>query len=121
MISNVIDEEVWNAFHQMIEILVTKFSLASLDTLFAWRQHVHIALAKEPYSWRGVLDALKDSDLSEICQAYKGKEEFALMTDKPKMLKIGGEITNGLMHSYTSKHKISFRQIVSKEPPFFAL
>ena len=30
------------------------------------------------------------------------------MSDKPMMLKIAGEITNGLMHSYTSRHKTKF-------------
>ena len=121
LLSNDWDQDLWDAFQQMMEILITKSKPAGRETLFAWREPHHVAIAKEPYAWRAALDALKDSDLTATFIEFKGREDFVLMTDKPTMLKLGGEITNSLMHSYTTKHKISFRQVESKEPSLLAL
>jgi hypothetical protein len=109
LISNEHPSDIWNAFQQMMEFLVKQTQFANPDILFAWKQAHHQAAAKEPYLWRGALDELKNSDLSAVCSEARGQEDFVLMADKPTMLKIGGEITNSLMHSYTSRHKITFR------------
>ena len=109
LISNEHPDEIWDAFQQMMELLVKQTQFANPDILFAWKEAHHQASAKEPYVWRGALDELKNSDLSILCGDARGQENFVLMADKPTMLKIGGEITNSLMHSYTSRHRITFR------------
>lgn len=75
------------------------------------------AIAKDPYAWRAVIDTLKNSDLKAMCMG-KTAEDLVVLTDKPLMLKIAGEITSALMHSYNLGHRISFSrsQNDSKEP-----
>ena len=92
----------------MMEYLVKQTNFAKPDILFSWKKTHHQAEAKEPYFWRFALDELKNSDLTAVCSEARGREDFVLMRDKPAMLKIGGEITNSLMHSYTARHKITF-------------
>lgn len=86
-----------------------------MQILYAWKEGHHHALAKEQYAWRSALEEIKNSDLSSKCADVK-REDAVLMADKPVMLKIAGEITNALMHSYTSRHKISFVQRTSNVP-----
>src|SRR5690349_15203809 len=93
-LSNEHSSDIWDAFDLVFEILLRQSNFASHETLFAWKQVHHLATAREPYAWRAALDELKNSDLTAACMEYKGREFFVLMTDKPTMLKIGGEITN---------------------------
>ena len=84
--------------------------------LYAWKEQHHRATAREPYAWRAVLEEIKNSDLGSKCADLQGKEEFVLMTDKPTMLKIAGEITSSLLHSYLFETPDLFVQSVSKVP-----
>ena len=106
---------MWNALERLIAILLKDSSFSSQETLYAWKEGEHRALAKEPYAWRAALEEIKNSDLSAKCVGLS-KQEIILMADKPAMLKIAGEITNALMHSYTLRHKISFVQRMSNAP-----
>jgi hypothetical protein len=121
LLTNEHSQAIWDAFQDLIEILLKESNFASPEVLFAWKQSKHLAQAKEPYAWRAALDEIKDSNLSAKCSEYRGLDEFVLMTDKPAMLKLGGEVANSLMHSYTSKHKITFGQSASKDPSLLAL
>jgi hypothetical protein len=102
--------EVWNTLDELLEILLKESPFASSSTLFAWKSEPrHLASAKEPYAWRAAIEEIKNSDLTAKCVALKdNSEKLVLITDKPVMLKIAGEITNAALHSYTSRHRISF-------------
>lgn len=99
----------------MISILLKDSSFSSVENLYAWKGSKHLASAKEPYAWRAALEEIKDSDLSAKCQS-ESREAAVIMADKPTMLKIAGEITNALLHSYTARHKVSFVQRTSNVP-----
>lgn len=107
--------ETWESLEKLIAILLKDSNFSSHEMLYAWKEGQHLALAKEPYAWRAALEEIKNTDLSAKCSGVS-KEEAVLMADKPTMLKVAGEITNALMHSYTSRHKISFVQRASKVP-----
>lgn len=106
---------MWSSLERLIALLLIDSRFSSLDTLYAWKEGQHAALAKEPYAWRAALEEIKNSDLSAKCSGLS-REEAVLMADKPTMLKIAGEITNALMHSYTSRHKIRFVQKTPNVP-----
>ena len=110
-LSNRRSEDLWNALFDLVEVLLEKETFASRDSLFSWKEKQgYLASAKDGYGWRAALDEIKNSDLEKECsRAQIEKERMIVMTDKPAMLKIGGEITNGLMHSYSKNHRISFR------------
>jgi hypothetical protein len=115
ILSNWRDLEMWEALENLLKILM-KRSSQNLSILYAWKSGKHQSSAKEPYAWRSVLDEIKNSDLSEACALLSKSQEKTLMTDKPAMLKVAGEITYCLMHSYEAHHKISFIQKESKVP-----
>ena len=112
--------EVWLTLDDLLEILLKESSFASSTILFTWKSEPrHLASAKEPYAWRAAIEEIKDSDLNVKCAALKvDPDKFVLITDKPVMLKIAGEITSAVLHSYTSRHGISFVPVqrVSKVP-----
>ncbi len=108
--------EVWGALEKLIQILLKDSNFSNFKVLYAWKENRHLALAKEPYAWRAAIEEIKNSDLTAKCAMIENREEAALMSDKPTMLKIAGEITNSLMHSYTARHKLNFSQRVSKVP-----
>ncbi|MHB1868353.1 MAG: hypothetical protein ACYCPP_05345 [Nitrososphaerales archaeon] len=108
--------EIWGSLEKLILILLKDSNFSTHSILYSWKDGHHLALAKEPYSWRAALEEIKNSDLLAKCAHLEKGEEKTLITDKPTMLKIAGEITNGLMHSYTSRHKISFGHRDSKVP-----
>ena len=114
-LSNKRSLEMWQALERLIEILVESSGFVSTSVLTEWKKPHHIALAKEPYAWRSALEEIKNSDLTEKC-ASVDRDSITLMTDKPTMLKIAGEVTNSLLHSYTNKHALTFAQYVSKVP-----
>jgi hypothetical protein len=101
---------VWIALDDLLLILLKDSAFASQTTLFAWKKESpHFAGAKEPYTWRAAIDEIKNSDLASRCESLRGDpERFVLLTDKPVMLKIAGEIATSLLHSYSSRHGISF-------------
>lgn len=115
ILSNWRSLETWGSLERLIGILLKDSNFSSHETLYAWKDGQHLALAKEPYAWRAALEEIKNSDLSTKC-ADVSREDAVLLADKPTMLKIAGEITNALMHSYTARHKISFVQRASNVP-----
>jgi hypothetical protein len=116
ILSNWRSLEHWNSLEKLLVILLKDSSFAKYDQLYAWKRGHHLALAKEPYAWRGAIEEIKNSNLVAKCSSMENREEASMMCDKPTMLKIAGEITNGLMHSYTSRHRLNFIQRVSKVP-----
>jgi hypothetical protein len=116
VLSNTRASEIWNSLDSLIRVLLEYSKFAEETLLWSWKEKSHRASAKEPYAWRAVLEEIKNSDLTAKCEEFRGTDEFILMTDKPTMLKIAGEITSALLHSYTSRHSISFVQSVSKVP-----
>lgn len=114
-LSNKHSLELWQSLEKLIGILVDSSHFSTFAELYEWKQPHHLAKAKEPYSWRAALEEIKNSDISVKCANVSG-ELRVLMTDKPAMLKIAGEITNSLLHSYTSRHKLTFGQCISKVP-----
>jgi hypothetical protein len=113
VLSNSRLEETWKTLDDLILILLRSSDFSSEMLLFAWkREPGHLASAREPYAWRAALEEIKNSDLSSKCQGLKGDgEKYILITDKPAMLKVAGEITSALLHSYTSRHRISFAPV----------
>jgi hypothetical protein len=111
---------VWIALDELVLALLKESAFASEYTLFAWKSEPrHLATAKEPYAWRSAIEEIKNSDLPSRAQIFRvDPEKFVLVTDKPVMLKIAGEITSALLHSYSSRHRISFVpvQSTSKDP-----
>lgn len=107
--------DTWEALQSLVRILVEVSGFSSLEVLNSWKQPHHLANAREPYAWRSVLEEIKNSNLREKCAGVEG-EYLTLITDKPTMLKVAGEITNSLLHSYTMRHALTFGQYVSKVP-----
>jgi hypothetical protein len=119
LISSKIEREAWDSIQRLAEFLVQKEkSPAVRNSLFAWReQKAHLADARETYAWRGLIDSIKAADLSEAALQMQRNQKYtrasSLVTSKPIMLRIAGEITNALLHSYTYKHRITFFQCES--------
>ncbi|MCL5067351.1 MAG: hypothetical protein M1368_03235, partial [Thaumarchaeota archaeon] len=100
---------------RLIEILNENSHFSTVEVLNAWKEQHHVARANEPYAWRAAIEEIKNSDLSVKC-AKVDAESRTIITDKPTMLKIAGEITNSLLHSYSTRHKVTFGQYVSNDP-----
>lgn len=115
ILSNWRSLDIWQALEKLIIILLKDSGFSSFQTLYAWKQAKHLALANEPYAWRAALEEIKNSDLSVMCAGVP-PEDSVLMADKPVMLKVAGEITNALMHSYDARHRVSFVQRTSNVP-----
>lgn len=108
--------ELWNSLEKLTGILLRDSNFSSFNYLYAWKEGDHLAMAKEPYAWRAAIEKIKDSDLATKCESVKNREEAILMSDKPAMLKLAGEIANALMHSYTARHKLNFTHRISNVP-----
>jgi hypothetical protein len=101
---------------------------------FDWKDVQMRASARQAYAWRNVIEDVKNSDLGSKLgegrmshhprgrtQRSRGAEkkdmgedeEIALASDKPTMLKLAGEVTNALLHSYTRAHVIRFETTTS--------
>lgn len=140
ILSSRIEGEAWDSIERLVELLgkregtratssmssmVHGSSIAS-DTLFSWRhEENHLAGAREAYAWRDAIDQIKACDLDEIASSYSKRarsnvspssREIELMKSKPIMLRLAGEITNTLLHSYNNRHEITFFQCDSTEP-----
>lgn len=120
LLSNERREESWDTLNELALALLRSSGFASESVLFAWkREKHHLASVRESYAWRSVLEEIKNANLPENCQEFRAdSQKFILITDKPVMLKIAGEITNSLLHSYTLRHHISFVPVhrESKDP-----
>jgi hypothetical protein len=113
---------MWSAMDRLVCLLNEETNFTSPQNLSSWKSTSHIATAREAYGWRNAIDSIKNTNLIKLV-AKVGEEEAGnqlggrslrnLMTDRPLMLKIAGEITNALLHSYNRKHRISFAQSTS--------
>jgi hypothetical protein len=119
-LSNSHDLDIWQALEALTKILATDSKLSQNELVQSWKSTRHAGTAKELYGWRAIMEEIKNSDLPSRCATSKGDAKFTLMIDKPAMLKIAGEITNALLHSYSKRHRTSFHA-VSKEPSGVAL
>jgi hypothetical protein len=119
LISNRIEGEAWDSIESLAEFLEREKYPSVKEAMFLWRyEESHLASARETYAWRGFIDLIKSSDLAEIASRMKrvGTTSFSLVRSRPIMLRITGEITSALLHSYTNRHRITFFQCDSKEP-----
>lgn len=100
----------WSALDELVLTLVRFSNFSDESNLFNWKKRPgRIASAREAYAWRGALEEIKNSDLTERCAEFRtDPKKFVLITDKPAMLKIAGEVTNSLLHSNAKRHRISF-------------
>jgi hypothetical protein len=122
VISSSFEKEAWDSIEALVESQEKEVSNSSAIILFLWKkERNHLATAKETYIWRKVIDSIKASDLAQISSDLNklGKGAFPLAGSKPIMLRVAGEITNALIHSYSHQHKISFIQCDSKAPSLF--
>ncbi len=119
VLSNAREQYLWDSFETLIRILAEEGSsvLPPISALMAWKEVPHRkATAKDEYSWRALIELVKNSDLRRVCNG-RSAEELVILTDKPTMLKIAGEVTNAYMHSYNLGHRITFgAHKDSKEP-----
>jgi hypothetical protein len=111
--------EAWNSIEKLVEALgIQEESNISYEGrscgLFDWMEgENYLATARETYSWRRVIDSIKDADLTRLDLQIQEKgrtQPTALVRSKPIMLRVAGEITNALIHSYARQHKIRFAQ-----------
>ena len=108
-LSNKHTRQIWMSVQKLLSILVRDDQFASIQTLFVWRERPHYrATAKEAYAWRGAIEEIKNNDLANKCKGLSHSEAL-LLADKPAMLKLAGETTNALLHSYTRGHAITFQ------------
>jgi hypothetical protein len=118
VLSSKTEDKAWTAVEALAQQLNSSLSEAGLRVMFGWKGKSHMADAKETYAWRRTIDSIKESDLSAQASMWTGASEDVrlLIKSRPIMLRMAGEITNALMHSYQNRHKISFSQIESVEP-----
>ncbi len=116
VLSNKSELSTWQALEGLVGIFKEKSLVGSFDAFIAMKISGHAASARETYAWREVLEAIKNNDLKELCAGFKDQMIQSLIMDRPVMLKIAGEVTNALMHSYNLKHKITFSQISPNDP-----
>ncbi|MGI0084044.1 MAG: hypothetical protein ACREBQ_03080 [Nitrososphaerales archaeon] len=116
MLSSEMELQVWQAIERLMPVLDEGLSLATL--LFSWKKEPEsLTSARETYAWRKAIDMIKESDLQEKCRSLEIEGSvLSLMNSKPIMLRIAGEITNSLIHSYNLRHRIAFFQTASTEP-----
>jgi hypothetical protein len=110
------EDEAWRALELLVNSLGEDNDSKSRNPdLFSWRNGgAHQAFAKEVYAWREIIETIKSLDLENL--ALKHDDWSALAKSKPIMLRVAGEITAALLHSYDKRHKITFSQIEKIEP-----
>ena len=116
MLSSEMESEAWQAIERLIPVLADDASFVAL--LFSWKgAGGSLTSARETYAWRKAIDMIKENDLEEKCKSLVIEGPvLSLMKSKPIMLRVAGEITNSLMHSYNLRHKIVFFHTASTEP-----
>lgn len=113
LISSKIESEAWESIETLVEFLRSDEDIAVKRELFSWKYEMsHLASAKETYAWRKVIDSIKASDLGLVGSEFdrSRKTTLTLAKSKPIMLRIAGEITNALLHSYSNRHRITYFQ-----------
>ena len=109
VLSSEIEVDAWDAIEQLISFL----NKENAKGMFNWKSRDRRTEAREVYAWRSSIDLIKDSDLSVV--DISGVVS-PLTRSKPIMLRMAGEITNALLHSYNLGHRITFFQCDEKEP-----
>lgn len=118
VLSSELEREAWKANETLVKVLL-KQSGREDDLLFSWKKlgTSHLASSKETYAWRGVIDSIKAANLEEMSANKIGRARWSpLIKSKPIMLRVAGEITNSLLHSYNNRHRIAFIQCDSTRP-----
>ncbi|MDH2899435.1 MAG: hypothetical protein PXY39_00530 [archaeon] len=119
MISSKMEAQAWDSILTLVQFLERDKYASVKRSLFSWKdQEAYLVNAKETYAWRSVIDSIKAADLSEVASQLEreGKNSSSLVRSKPIMLRVAGEITNALLHSYTNHHRITFFQCDSRDP-----
>jgi hypothetical protein len=119
LISSKMEAQAWDAISALVQFLEHETYPAMKKSMFSWKNHeAYLANARETYAWRDVIDLIKASDLAEVSLQLEREERtfLSLVKSKPIMLRMAGEITNALLHSYTNRHRITFFQCDSKDP-----
>jgi hypothetical protein len=120
LISSKLEIEAWDSILSLVEILRRDKYPSVKDSLFAWRyQQSYLSNAKQTYEWRGIIDSIKEANLSALASELQREGRMnpsELVKSRPIMLRVAGEITNALIHSYTNQHRISFFQCDFTEP-----
>ncbi len=117
-LSSELEQEAWDANETLVKLLL-KQSGRLEDLLFSWKKlgMSHLAGSKETYAWRGVIDSIKSANLEDLSANKMGGAKWSpLVKSKPIMLRVAGEITNSLLHSYNNRHRIAFVQCDSTRP-----
>jgi hypothetical protein len=112
IISSSIEEDGWISIRNVLLRLTGR---ENCELLFSWKDRKSIATAKEVYAWRRAIDVIKEHDLAKELGPVT-RDSPALMKSRPIMLKIAGEITTALMHSYDNRHRIFVIQSSSTVP-----
>lgn len=116
-LSSEMEVEAWTAIVTLVGFLNRG---TEAKDLFLWKDRKsHLANARETYAWRGVIDSIKESDLARIGVEIDAERKVGgspplpapLIRSKPIMLRMAGEITNALIHSYNNRHSITFFSI----------
>ncbi len=119
LISSKMEAQAWDSILTLVQFLERDKYASVKRSLFSWKdQEAYLVNAKETYAWRSVIDSIKAADLSEVASQLQreGKNPSSLVRSKPIMLRVAGEITNALLHSYTIHHRITFFQCDSRDP-----
>lgn len=114
ILSSELEADAWQSIDLLAAFLEERKNPSANSMLFSWKlEEAHYAKAKEVYAWRGVIDSLKQADLSECHSSIKSSKgkSFPLIQSKPIMLRVAGEITNALLHSYNNRHMMSFSSV----------
>jgi hypothetical protein len=110
------EEEILTSLETLCRLLDKNKNVGN-ESLERMKNSHLLAGARDFYAWRQFIEAIKEASLNSVADKARVDEgSKRLLTDRPLMLKIAGEITNALFHSYNMKHVISMSQTVSKEP-----
>jgi hypothetical protein len=119
VLSSELEREAWDANETLVKLLLKENGKKDDDLLFSWKKlgKTHLASSKETYSWRGIIDSIKAANLEDIhANKIESAKRSPLIKSKPIMLRVAGEITNSLLHSYNYRHRIAFIQCDSTRP-----
>lgn len=120
VITSTLEEAAWKAVEELVVFLIGNESNSKGEELFSWKKEKgHQANAKETYAWRNVIESIKTIDLESLSSDGGQEKEGSvsgLRRSRPIMLRVAGDITNALIHSYDNRHRITFFQIDDVEP-----
>ncbi len=111
-LSSEMELRAWDSIEFLVKTLLGQEPPKQKE-LFGWKyEKSHVATASESYGWRSAIDYIKGANLSDLGGQEEEKaaidSQFSLVRSKPIMLRLAGEITNALLHSYDNRHRLSF-------------